>query len=109
MLAVTAFVIVAFFAIREGEELLAFMAASGSGRITFGLLAPTQGPLNGIETFLVLASIILLIWIPQVFFSIQLDMAGTGDAQRVLLGLITTISCAMTGACFVSIQPGVPE
>lgn len=99
-LAVTAGIAVAYLAIRYLGRLLAYMASDGSGRISFGLGTISPGSLGGVETFLILVTVVVLVWIPQVFFMIQLDVNGTGDAQHVLLGLITAASCAMTGICF---------
>jgi hypothetical protein len=47
---------------------------------------------------LIFAVLWLLFWIPQLFFDIQLDNDGTGDAQRVLLGPIAVTASVLTGA-----------
>jgi hypothetical protein len=96
-------VIAAFFVIFELGDLLAFMAAGGSGSLNLDIFEASQssqssqGSLGSVEDFLLLFIVVLLVWIPQVFFRIQLDMSGTGKAQRVLLTLITVASCIMTG------------
>jgi hypothetical protein len=106
-LAATVGVIVGFFALGELVTALAFMAAGGSGTLTFNLLnSSSSGSFGGIEVCLALATVVLLFWIPHVFFRIQLDMTGAGDSQRVLLGLITMISCIVTGVCFLLLHFG---
>jgi hypothetical protein len=77
------------------------MAAGGGGTINFGLASSSSSLLGAVAACLGLASAVLLVWIPQVFFTIQLDISGKGDAQRVLLGLITTTSSVMTGTIFL--------
>ncbi len=77
---------------------LGFEAGGGNARFSSVISSSSsQGTLGSVEAYLVIATIVLLVWIPQVFFSIQLDISGTGDAQRLLLGLITAASCATTG------------
>jgi hypothetical protein len=84
------------------SRFLAFMAAGGNAGFSSVLnSSSSQGALGNVEGYLLIATIVLLVWIPQVFFGIQLDINGTGDAQRVLLGLITVASCATTGAVFL--------
>jgi hypothetical protein len=97
VLVVTAGIIVTYEALHEVLRWLTFMAAGGNGTVNYSLYSSSPSPLEGVEASLVYTVIVLLVWIPQVFFRIQLDTSGTGDAQRVLLGVITTVSCVMTG------------
>jgi len=46
---------------------------------------------------MVLAILGILVWIPQRLFTIKVDMDDDGDARRILLGLITAASSALTG------------
>jgi hypothetical protein len=100
-LAVVVSVIIAYLLVVELGRFLAFMAAGGSSRLSFVSSGTSPGPLGIVETYLLLVTVVLLVWIPEVLFRIQLDMSGAEDAQRVLLGLITAASCAMTGVCFL--------
>jgi len=90
-------VIIGLAAIRETAMFLAFLTSGGSGSINFG----RADVFGSIETYVVLATFVLLLWLPQVFFTIQLDIKGTGDAQRVLLSAITVTACGLTAAYFV--------
>lgn len=100
-LTVTAGIVVIFLAIRELSKFLAFMAAGGNAKIDFGFSSASGGGVNGAAIGLTLFSIVILIWIPDACFRIQLDVSGTGDAQRVLLGLITAVSCVLTSVAFL--------
>jgi hypothetical protein len=80
---------------------LAFMSAGGNAGFSFVLNPSFQGTLGDVELYLLIVTVVLLVWIPQAFFSIKLDVSGTGDAQRVVLALITAVSCAMTGISFL--------
>lgn len=100
-LTVTAGIAIISIALRELSRFLAFMAAGGNEKVDYGLFTGTTGPTSGIPTGLILLSVVILIWIPDACFRIQLDMSGAGDAQRVLLGLLTTTSCILTGAAFL--------
>jgi hypothetical protein len=46
---------------------------------------------------LIVITLGLLLWVPHLFFAIQLDRDGTGDAQRVLLGPIAATASVLTG------------
>jgi hypothetical protein len=71
-----------------------FLAAGG----TIGLSAANHTERSAyIEFDLVVVTLWLLLWIPQLFFYIRLDTDSTGDAQRVLLGLIAVTASTVTG------------
>ena len=55
------------------------------------------GAVGWAEMLLVLAMLWLLVGVPNQAFMARVDNDGTGDAQRVMLGVITTASCALTG------------
>jgi hypothetical protein len=57
----------------------------------------TYHRLGLIDLDLIVVTLGLLLWIPQLFFNIQLDMHGTGDAQRVLLALVAVAASIVTG------------
>jgi hypothetical protein len=105
-LAVVVGIIAGYLAVRDLFRFLAFMVAGGSGPLTFTPSSTVPGNLGVVELCLAVASVVLLVWIPNVFFNIQLDISGTGDAQRVLLGLITATACTMTGTAFLLLHFG---
>ena len=90
-------VIIGLAAVRETAAFLAFLTSGGNDRFALG----PPGMIGSIETYVVLATFVLLVWVPQVFFTIQLDIKGTGDAQRVLLSLITVTACGLTATYFL--------
>jgi len=90
-------VILGLAAIRETAMFLAFLTSGGSGRLNFA----RADVFGSLETYVVLATFVLLVWVPQVFFTIQLDLDGAGDAQRVLLSVITAAACGLTATYFV--------
>jgi hypothetical protein len=92
-----AWVIIGLAAIRETAMFLAFLTSGGNGRLNFG----RADVFGSLETYVVLATFVLLVWVPQVFFTIQLDVKGSGDAQRVLLSVITVTACGLTATYFV--------
>ncbi len=105
-LAIAVGALIAYSIVYEALTALARVVASmvAGGNIRFIVLinsGPTDNTIGYAESYLLIVTIVLLIWIPQVFFGIQLDISGTGDAQRVLLRLITGASCAMTGVVFI--------
>lgn len=71
-----------------------FVAAGG----TFGTYSDQTLRYEYVEFDIVLVTLGLLLWVPQLFFSIQLDRDGKGDAQRVLLGLIAVAASILTGS-----------
>lgn len=71
-----------------------FVAAGGA----FGAASNHTLRLRYVDFDLVVVALGLLLWIPQLFFDIQLDLPGTGGAQRVLLGLIAVTASIVTGA-----------
>jgi hypothetical protein len=83
----------ALAAIAFAPRSLAFMAASGNG----GFGASSTGPLGSISVVVGAAMLGILLWPPQLFFRLQLDIDGSGSAQRVLLRLITATACGLTG------------
>jgi hypothetical protein len=79
---------------------LAFLTSGGTGQVNF-----SRADVFGIlETYVVLAAFVLLVWVPQVFFTIGLDVNGTGDAQRVLLSVITAAAAGLTATYFVMLH-----
>lgn len=70
-----------------------FVAAGG----TTGGVSHHTAFFQYVEFDLVVVTLGLLLWIPQLFFNIQLDADGKGDAQRVLLGPIAAAASVMTG------------
>jgi hypothetical protein len=90
--------LIGLVAIGETVAFLAFLA-SGGGKVhvNFG----NTNVFASIETYMVLATLVLLMWFPHTFFTIQLDIKGTGDAQRVLLFLITATACGLTATYLV--------
>jgi hypothetical protein len=85
--------IIVLAAIAGTSWFLAFLTSGGSHvNVSFG----SANVIGAIEAYVVLATFVLLVWVPQVFFTIQLDIKGTGDAQPVLLSLITAIACSLT-------------
>jgi hypothetical protein len=89
---------VAYFGVRELAEALALMAISGGRKVSFALYSSTRSSLlSEIDLCLALVVALILVWVPQAFYRIQLDIDGTKDAQRVLLHLITSTSTIMTG------------
>jgi hypothetical protein len=100
--AAAAVVAITYLALRELTRFLGLIAASGGGKINFSLVSSSSpGPLGVLESCLVIAVALLLVWVPQVFFRIQLDINGTKDAQHVLLLLITAASSAATGIILI--------
>jgi hypothetical protein len=93
-------VIIGLAAIRETAMFLAFLTSGGSGQLNFG----RADVFGSIETYVVLVAFVLLVWVPQVFFTIGLDVNGTGDAQRVLLSVITATACGLTATYFVMLH-----
>jgi hypothetical protein len=71
-----------------------FVAAGG----TIGAVSHHTLRYEYAEFDIVVVTLGVLLWIPQVFFSIQLDMNGTGHAQRTLLGLVAVTASILTGA-----------
>lgn len=96
-LLVTAAIALALLALLLFSRFLAFISVGG-GILFFASSSPE---VSAAAYGLLLVLAVLLLWIPDVFFRIQLDMAGTGNAQRVLLGLITAASCTATGICIL--------
>jgi hypothetical protein len=70
-----------------------FVAAGG----TIGVSSNHSTHFRYIELDLVVLTIWFLLWVPQLFFDIQLDRDGTGDAQRFLVGLIAATASVLTG------------
>jgi hypothetical protein len=70
-----------------------FLAAGG----TDGLSSEHPERLVYTEMLLVAVTLMLVFWLPQVFFRIGLDPDGIGDAQGVLLGAIAWTAAIMTG------------
>jgi hypothetical protein len=89
--------IIGLAAIGEIAGFLAFLTSGGNGSINFG----RTDVFGSIAAYVVLAMFVVLVWVPQVFLTIQLDIKGTGDAQRVLLSLITATACGLTATYLV--------
>jgi hypothetical protein len=89
--------IIGLAAIGETAGFLAFLTSGGNGSINFG----RAGVPGSIAAYVVFATLVLLVWVPQVFFTIQLDIKDTGDAQSVLLSLITATACGLTATYLV--------
>jgi hypothetical protein len=84
-------VVVIGVAIAVGTRFVATDGASGVSA------ADSTGRSGYVEFGLVVVTLLLLLWVPQLFFYIQLDMDAAGDAQRVLLGLIAVTASIVTG------------
>jgi hypothetical protein len=89
------------FALGLAIHALAYFAVGGSGINFWAGAKNNNGFLPYVEFFLLIATLVLLFWIPHRFFKIGLDIDGTGDAQRLLLGLITVAACLSTGMYFL--------
>jgi hypothetical protein len=70
-----------------------FVAAGG----TFGTVSHHTLRYEYVEFDTVVVTLAVLLWVPQVFFNIQLDMDGTGHSQRILLGLVAVTASLLTG------------
>jgi hypothetical protein len=60
--------------------------------------------LQFVELDIVIVTLVLLLWVPQLFFHIQLDRDGTGNVQRVLLGLIAVTASILTGVYILGLH-----
>ncbi len=98
-LAVTVTTGIAIFTLAQFGRALDFMSVGGNnnGASSVSSTPSSWDVITAVDFWLLLVLVVLLLWIPEAFFRIQLDMSGTGNAQRVLLGLITVLSCAVTG------------
>jgi hypothetical protein len=86
-------IMAAFYAIAFAPGVFAFLAASGNG----GFGGDSAGLLGHITIVAGVVTLGILLWPPQLFFRLQLDIDGSGCAQRVLLKLITATACGLTG------------
>jgi hypothetical protein len=93
-------VIIGLVVIRETAMFLAFLTSGGTGQLNFS----RADVFGSLETYVVLATFVLVLWVPQVFFTIGLDLNGTGEAQRVLLSVITAAACGLTATYFVMLH-----
>jgi uncharacterized membrane protein len=87
------------YLIAVSTAFLAFLAGGGSGfAATYSY--PYLGGIGSAEAALVAATLWLLVGVPYRAFKVELDRRGDGTAQRVLVGLVTTVSCVLTGIYF---------
>jgi hypothetical protein len=73
---------------------------------TIGATSASSARLTYLNFDMIVITLTVLFWVPQFFFHIKLDMQGTGDAQRVLLGLIAVAASALTAAYIVLLHLG---
>jgi hypothetical protein len=100
-------IVIAYFGVRELAESLALIAIGGNGKVSFALYSSAPSSVLGeVDLCLALITALILVWVPQVFFRIQLDINGTKDTQRILLHLITAASTVMTGIILLLLHFG---
>jgi hypothetical protein len=73
---------------------------------TIGATSASSARLTYLNFDMIVITLTVLFWVPQFFFHIKLDMQGTSDAQRVLLGLIAMAASALTAAYIVLLHLG---
>jgi hypothetical protein len=81
----------ALYAMPLASGFFAFLAISGHGE------SSSAGPLENAAVVVGAAVLAILLWPPQLFFRLQLDIDGSGSAQLFLLRLITVTACGLTG------------